>query len=97
LKQALPAADLFVHTDAQTVQWRPEAPFRLDVAEFEQALTQAGGAEQEQQRDAHALRVALEQAIALYHGDLLPSCYDDWILPERERLRRRLRGRYKGC
>src|SRR5260221_8224334 len=85
LKQALPQADQFVHTDATTVQWRPEAPFRLDVAEFEQALTQAEVAAQ--QSDLHALRLALEQASALYHGDLLPSCYDDWILPERERLR----------
>src|SRR5712691_6912104 len=81
LKQALPEADLFVHTDAQTVQWRPDAPYRLDVADFEEALTQADVAEQEQQRDAHASRKALEQAITLYHGDLLPSCYDDWILP----------------
>src|SRR6266849_357037 len=87
LKQALPAADLFVHTDAKTLQWRPDASFRLDVAEFEEALTGADVAEQEQQRDMHASRKALEQAIALYHGDLLPSCYDDWILPERERLR----------
>jgi predicted ATPase/DNA-binding SARP family transcriptional activator len=87
LKQTLPEAAHFVHADAQTVQWRPDAPFRLDVAEFEQALTGADGAEQAQQRDAHALRLALEQAIALYHGDLLPSCYDDWILPARERLR----------
>jgi len=87
LKQALPQADLFVHTDAKTLQWRPDASFRLDVAEFEEALTGADVAEQEQQRDAHASRKALEQAIALYHGDLLPSCYDDWILPERERLR----------
>ena len=29
----------------------------------------------------------LEEATALYRGDLLPSCYDDWIVPERERLR----------
>jgi predicted ATPase/DNA-binding SARP family transcriptional activator len=88
LKQVLPAADHFVHTDATTVQWRPEAPFRLDVAEFEQACAQAEAAAQ--QGDLHALRVALEQAIAVYHGDLLPSCYDDWILPERERLRQAL-------
>src|SRR5215467_3427823 len=53
LKQALPEADHFVHTDAQTVGWRPDAPFRLDVVEFEQALNQAEAAEQ--QGDLHTL------------------------------------------
>jgi predicted ATPase/DNA-binding SARP family transcriptional activator len=90
LKQALPAADHFVHADAQTLRWRSDAPFHLDVAEFEQALSQADAAEQ--QRDAHGLRVALEQASAVYQGDLLPSCYDDWIVPERERLRQAFTG-----
>jgi predicted ATPase/DNA-binding SARP family transcriptional activator len=90
LKQALPEADQFVHADAQTLQWGSDAPFRLDLAEFEQALKAAD--EAEQQPDPHALRVALEQAIALYHGDLLPSCYDDWIVPERERLRQAFSG-----
>jgi predicted ATPase/DNA-binding SARP family transcriptional activator len=96
LKQALPQADHFVHADAQTLQWRSDAPFRLDVAEFEQALSTAHAAQQqdtaEQQGASHALQVALEQAIALYGGDLLPSCYDDWIVPERERLRQALTG-----
>jgi DNA-binding SARP family transcriptional activator len=27
------------------------------------------------------------QALSIYQGDLLPACYDDWIVPERERLR----------
>jgi DNA-binding SARP family transcriptional activator len=88
LKQTLPAADHFVSTDATTVQWRHEAPFRLDVAEFEQACALAEVAAE--QGDLHTLRLALEQASTLYHGDLLPSCYDDWILPERERLRQAL-------
>jgi len=96
LKQTLPEAAHFVHADAQTVQWRRDAPYRLDVADFEEALTGADVAEQEQQRDAHASRKALEQAIALYHGDLLPSCYDDWILPERERLRQAFTGALQG-
>jgi predicted ATPase/DNA-binding SARP family transcriptional activator len=96
LKQTLPEAAHFVHADAQTLQWRRDAPFRLDVADFEEALTQADVAEQEQQRDAHASRKALEQAIAFYHGDLLPSCYDDWILPERERLRQAFTGALQG-
>jgi predicted ATPase/DNA-binding SARP family transcriptional activator len=96
LKHTLPQADQFVHTDAQTLGWRSDAPFRLDVAEFEQALSQADAAQQqgtaEQQGDPHALRVALEQAIALYGGELLPNCYDDWIVPERERLRQAFTG-----
>ena len=59
LKQTLPAADQFVHADAQTLQWRSDAPFNLDVAAFEQVLNQTDTAEQ--QGDAHALRVALER------------------------------------
>ena len=34
-----------------------------------------------------ALRQALTQAVDLFRGDLLPGCYDEWILPERDRLR----------
>jgi DNA-binding SARP family transcriptional activator len=90
LRQTLPDADQFVHADAQTLQWRGDAPVRLDVAEFEAALAQADAAQQ--RGDPHALRVALEQAVAFYHGDLLPSCYDDWVLPERERLREAFTG-----
>lgn len=30
----------------------------------------------------------MEQALALYQGDLLPGVYEDWVLCERERLRR---------
>ena len=41
----------------------------------------------EQRGDIHDCRHRLEQAVALYQGDLLPGCYDDWIMPERERLR----------
>src|SRR6266511_2041639 len=37
LKQTLPGADQFITADAQTLQWRSEAAFRLDVAEFEAA------------------------------------------------------------
>ena len=39
--------------------------------------------------DQHALQAALEQADSLYRGELLPGCYDEWILPERDRLRQR--------
>lgn len=85
LRQALPAVDDLISVDMQTLQWRTDAPFTLDVADFEQATAdakQAGKA-----ASGTALRAALERAIALYKGDLLPGCYDDFILNERDRLR----------
>jgi predicted ATPase/DNA-binding SARP family transcriptional activator len=90
LKQALPHADSLVGSKGHTLQWLADAPCRCDVAEFEAALTQAGSAES--QPGTQTLRLALERAVGLYKGDLLPSCYDDWILSERERLRQAYAG-----
>ncbi|HBY97938.1 MAG: tetratricopeptide repeat protein [Ardenticatenaceae bacterium] len=84
LRQVLPDADRFLHADVQTVQWRPDTAFTLDVLDFETAVAQADQAEGV--GDASALSVALKQAVALYQGNLLPGCYGDWIVPERERL-----------
>lgn len=86
LRQGLPDADQFLYADKQSLQWRPaygDGTFTLDVQEMEQALAQAEQAEQSQ--DTSTLRQALEQVMHLYRGDLLPSCYDEWILPERDR------------
>ena len=44
----------------------------------------AQGEQAEQESDIAGLQSSLEEAAALYQGDLLPSCYADWILPERE-------------
>lgn len=76
LRNALPDADAFLHLDGQTVQWRPDAPYTLDVAAFEHAVDATTPADAEQ----------LEAAVVLYRGELLPGCYDDWIVEERERL-----------
>ncbi len=70
LRQALPDPNRLFKADTHAVQWRPDALFSLDVAEFEAAC--AAG--------------ALQRAVDLYTGDLLPGCYDDWIQPERARL-----------
>src|SRR5207244_8668652 len=55
--------------------------FRTDVQEFTAALQAAGrlapGAEQ-------ATRLA--EAVALYGGDLLPNCFEPWVLAAREPL-----------
>jgi DNA-binding SARP family transcriptional activator len=80
LGAALPDADRFLYTDHKILHWRPDAPFVLDVADSEQT---------ERSDDQAGLQGALERATALYTGDLLPGCYDDWVLTERERLRQR--------
>ncbi len=87
LRQAFPAVEHFLSADAHLLHWHPVTPFHLDVAAFEQTLTLADVATR--QHDQHALQAALEQADNLYRGELLPGCYDEWILPERERLRQR--------
>lgn len=78
LRQALPQPDLFLVADTQTLQWRADSPFCLDVAEFERAASCPDSV------------ADWQRAIELYGDDLLPNCYDDWIMLERERLRQML-------
>ncbi len=40
LRHNLPDADRFLHLEKQTVQWRLDAPYVVDVAQFEQLLSQ---------------------------------------------------------
>ena len=66
--------------DRSTICLHPSA-CRCDVAEFEAALREAARAPSPEQK-----RGALDRAIALYAGELLPGFYDEWIMAERERL-----------
>jgi DNA-binding SARP family transcriptional activator len=75
LRRGLPDSERHVLIDDRTLQWCGDAAVRLDVAEFERALAGASSA------------ASLEGVIGLYRGDLLPDCYEDWIIPQRERLR----------
>ncbi len=84
LRRVLPNVDSALHMDRHTVQWRSDATWMLDVLDFESAIARADKAEREE--DHFAQRLALEQAVRVYGGDLLPDCYDEWILPERNRL-----------
>jgi two-component SAPR family response regulator len=85
LRQALPHTDAFLRIEKQTLRWQPshtDVSWTFDVLDFERAVAQAA-----QAKNSTAVRGALEETVSLYRGDLLPSCYDEWILPERERLR----------
>lgn len=84
LRRALPCADRFLMITAQTIEWRAAAPFTLDADAFDLAVAQA--AEAHAAGDFSGEAQALSSAAAAYQGDLLPGCYDDWILPLRERF-----------
>jgi DNA-binding SARP family transcriptional activator len=85
LRRTLPEADRFLNVQTRTVQWRPGAPFWLDVAAFDEAVTRAD----EGRSDGDDVIVTLRQAVELYRGDLLEACYDEWISGSRKRLRQR--------
>ena len=80
LRVALPDADRLLAVERRTIGWRPDGPFRLDVAGFEEAV----------ERAAEDGVDALRAAASMYRGDLLPSAYDDWIEPHRVRLRTKM-------
>lgn len=82
LRKTLPQAESFLEVDKQTLMWRNDGRYWLDVAQFEAELEASSTA------DGAAERVnALTRAVDLYLGDLLPEIYDDWVEAERERLR----------
>lgn len=70
--------------DRQSVGLNPPS-FVTDVSQFEAAI-HAGAASEDSAPMDERRRAALQQAVALYHGDLLPGHYDDWALAERARL-----------
>ncbi|MFZ1125652.1 MAG: BTAD domain-containing putative transcriptional regulator [Candidatus Baltobacteraceae bacterium] len=74
LTKALPAADgvPWLVADKKSVGWNPNAPARVDVVEFERLA---------------ASEEALEEAVRLYRGPFLAGVDDEWVEPERERLR----------
>jgi DNA-binding SARP family transcriptional activator len=77
LRHALPDANNFIDITAQSIQWRLDALVALDIAEFEASAAQECS-------DYTGSINAFTAAVVRYPGELLPDCYDDWILPLRE-------------
>jgi len=70
-RHALPDIGEFVQIDNEIVRWIPTGPSEVDVLRFREAMANGD----------------LELAARLYSGDLLPACYDDWVMDERAKLR----------
>ena len=81
IKQTFP--NEFIQADAKLLQLHRDV--RLDLKDFTAALDSAERARLS--NDPGTEQTSLEAATAFYQGDLLPGLYDDWLMPERERLR----------
>jgi DNA-binding SARP family transcriptional activator len=84
LRKQAASISVCLRNDETHLCWRSDPTQVIDVAEFESALERA--ATFEQAENTEVIVDALKQAIALYTGELLPACYEDWVLAERQRL-----------
>jgi len=84
IRRVLPDAQHWLHSDASAVWWQRDSSIQLDVETFEQALDQVEAVLHDSNQRTERSR--LEYALSHYGGDLLPGCYDNWIVPARDRL-----------
>lgn len=84
LNHESPELSCLLRTEGEWIQINPAHDFWLDVAEFENVYNAVKG------KRARELTPddfnALQDAVALYQGDLLDGWYYDWCVIERERL-----------
>lgn len=78
-------ADEFMHSAADGIGFRADAPHWVDVAAVEDAARHAASSSPES-ADEQAL-AALEEASALYRGDLLADVFEEWCVVQRESFR----------
>lgn len=69
-----PDGQRFILGSPDTIRFNTDAPFWLDVEEFDRLIA-AGDPE------------SISRAADLYRGELLAGFYDDWLFPEQDRLR----------
>ncbi|MHA6347686.1 ATP-binding protein [Roseivivax sp. CAU 1761] len=70
-RRALPQVERFAEIGPDSVRWRATDASWVDALRFRDAIASGD----------------LECAARIYRGDLLPACYDDWVLAEREGFR----------
>lgn len=84
LRNSLPEAEQFLRIDNQTLQWRADSPFTLDVATFDQGVASAASSQ-----DPATAQALLKECLPLYRGELLTGFYEDWVIAAREQWQER--------
>lgn len=82
--RAAPSARHLLVVETDWIHINPDTGFWLDVSEFEHSFHLVQGVRGREMDEDRAR--SLEDAVALYRGDLLEACYEDWCIYERERL-----------
>jgi DNA-binding SARP family transcriptional activator len=84
LNKSFPDIGYFLELNGQSIVWKSDADYNLDIEEFETLMEEAN------QAGDDAVKIgALKKAVSLYQGDLLPGCYDEWIESIRDRYRQK--------
>ena len=82
LLQYLPHAADYVRVDPSEIEWLIESDYSQDVSEVTHLLQDA---------DKDPLNVdLLKEAVDLYEGELLPHCYEEWLMALRRQLEQRI-------
>ncbi|WP_188904516.1 ATP-binding protein [Deinococcus aerophilus] len=77
LRRGLPECGRYLEITAQTLRWKHDAPYSVDVQDFGQALGRANG---------RRTPLDLQRAADLYRGELLCAVDDGWLEPHRRAL-----------
>ena len=79
IRRAFPHTDILSST-SHTVQIHPQIDIWVDAEQFERMV------EESTREETTAPVVHLQDALALYRGELLAGFYDDWLMNDRYRL-----------
>jgi DNA-binding SARP family transcriptional activator len=88
IRHELPDVERLLSITSRAVRWREDAERWIDVEAFEEHLALADADD----ASADTAAEALQAAVDLYRGDLLPDAYDDWAIEAREQARERYHG-----
>lgn len=82
LKKSFPFLEDELSLGQQTIEWNNFSNIQVDVEQWNSGLDDL----KDDSLSSMKHLESLEGLLDLYKGSLLPWCYDDWLLTERERL-----------